>query len=63
MVFFIHPNGLSKQWFIADEQIDLTCPVGGQDIEDEVHFISQCQAYTELRKKYTMFDSVTNQPI
>jgi hypothetical protein len=53
-----------KQWFTTDEQnaIDLICPVCGQGSEDEVHFIFHCQAYTELRKKYTLFDSITTQP-
>ena len=32
-----------------------------QEREDEIHFICHCQAYTDLRKKYSIFDSPTVQ--
>ena len=40
-----------KNWFITREEGDLTCPMYGQANEDEVHFLFQCQAYANLRKR------------
>ena len=48
-----------KQWFTTEQEGDFTCPVCGQDGEDEAHFIFHCKAYTDLRKKYWIFDSPT----
>ena len=50
-----------KQWFSTEQQGDFTCPVCGQEREDEIHFIFHCQAYTDLRKNYSMLDSHTVQ--
>ena len=33
----------------------------GQEREDEIHFVFHCQAYTDLRKIYSIFDSPTVQ--
>ena len=30
----------------------------GQEREDEILFVFQCQAYIDLRKNYSMFDSL-----
>ena len=46
-----------KQWFTTEQEGDLTCPVCGQESKDEAHFIFHCKAYTDLRKKYRIFDS------
>ena len=35
--------------------------MSGQEREDEIHFIFHCQAYTNLRKNYSMLDSQTVQ--
>ena len=50
-----------KQWFTTEQQGDFTCPMCGQEREDEIHFVVHCQAYTDLRKNYSMFDSHTVQ--
>ena len=46
-----------KQWFTTEQQGDFTCPLCGQEREDEIHFVSHCQAYTDMRKTYIIFDS------
>ena len=33
----------------------------GQEREDEIHFVFHCQAYIDLRKNYSIFDSPTVQ--
>ena len=50
-----------KQWFSTEQQGNFTCPMCGQEREDETHFIFHCQAYTDLRKNYSMLDSHTVQ--
>ena len=45
----------------SEQQGDFTCPMCGQEREDEIHFIFHCQAYTDLRKNYSMLDSHTAQ--
>ena len=32
-----------------------------QEREDDIHFVFYCQAYTDLRKNYSIFDSPTVQ--
>ena len=49
-----------KQWFTT-EQVDFTCPMCGQEREDEIHFVFHCQAYTDVRKNDSIFDSPTVQ--
>ena len=46
-----------RQWFTTEQEGDLTCPVCGQDGEEEAHFIFRCKAYSDLRKNYRIFDS------
>ena len=48
-----------KQWFTTEQGEDLTCPVCGQESEDEAHFIFHCKTFIDLRKKYKIFDSPT----
>ena len=50
-----------KQWFSTKQQGDFTCPMCSQEREDEIHFVFHCQAYTDLRKNYSIFDSPTVQ--
>ena len=33
----------------------------GQEREDEIHFVFHCQAYSDLRENYSIFDSPTVQ--
>ena len=40
---------------------ETTCPMCGQEREDEIHFVFHCQTYTDLRKNYIIFDSATIQ--
>ena len=35
----------------------------GQEREDEINFVFHCQAYTDLRKNYNIFDSPTVQSV
>ena len=48
-----------QQWFTTEQEVDLTCLVCGQDGEDKTNFVFHCKAYTNLRKKYNIFDSAT----
>ena len=50
-----------KQWFTTEQQGDFTCPMCGQEREDERHFVFHCQAYIDMRKNYSMLDSHTVQ--
>ena len=50
-----------KQWFTTEQQGDFTCPMCGQERKDEIHFVFHCQAYTDLQKNYSIFDSPTVQ--
>ena len=61
--FILRACGLKshKQWISIEQQGDFTCPMCGQEREIEIHFVFHCQAYTDLRKNYSMLDSHTVQ--
>ena len=50
-----------KQCFSTEQQGDFNCPMCGQEREDEINFVFHCQAYRDLQKNYSIFDSPTVQ--
>ena len=45
----------NKRWFISDPLIHSVCPVCSDGLEDELHFLFDCNAYNALRITNTLF--------
>ena len=39
-----------KQWFTTEQQGDFTCPMCGQEREDEIPFVFHCQDYRPAKE-------------
>eukprot|EP00745_Piridium_sociabile_P026380 TRINITY_DN42111_c0_g1_i2.p1 TRINITY_DN42111_c0_g1~~TRINITY_DN42111_c0_g1_i2.p1 ORF type:complete len:263 (+),score=14.28 TRINITY_DN42111_c0_g1_i2:674-1462(+) len=52
----------NSQWFTSTENNDsASCPLCQQDAEDEVHFLFNCIAYSNIRAKYNLFTQFSTQ--
>jgi hypothetical protein len=57
----VHGLGTAKHWFNNLEEYP-SCPLCGQNVDDEVHLIFQCQVFSDIRLKYSFFRMTHIQP-